>query len=204
MSKLNINNKGKTVVALASLAGLAFVSSNGLSNHLTRVFDSVAISSVQAQTSPNPAPQVQPDQPDVVPLDLLLQQSGASSIVIEDGTAVGVFDDGREIPLADGEYRGEGIMFTVEDMTVTSCEGCDEDMDGESLSAEYCMGGSCDEHTESDITPQEDIFSPTSPTENPTSPTPVPPASEQQQSPMDDEPGVSPSVEPINPSPNPF
>lgn len=196
MSKLNINNKGKTVVALASLAGIALVSSNGLYNHLTRVFDSVAISSAQAQTSPNPAPQVQPE---IIPLDLLLQQSGANSVVIKNGNAVGVFDDGREIPLADGDYSGEGIMFTVENMTVTSCEGCDEDMDGESLSAEYCIGGSCDEHTESDITPQEDIFSPTSPTENPTSPTPLPPASEQ--SPMDE---PSPSVEPINPSPSPF
>jgi len=130
-----------------------------------------------------------------------LQQSGANSIVIEDNRAVGVFDDGREIPLADGTYRGEGIMFTVENMTVTSCEGCEEE--GQSLSAEYCVGGSCDNQTETEVRPQGDIFSPTSPTQSPTNSAPVPPASEQQ-SPMD-EPGISPSVEPINPNPsNPY
>ncbi|AUC60587.1 hypothetical protein AA637_05185 [Cyanobacterium sp. HL-69] len=198
MYKLNINNKGKMAIALVSLTGLAFVSNNAVSQHLARVFDNVAISSAQAQTSPSPTPQ---EQPDIVPLDLLLQQSGANSIVIEDNRAVGVFDDGREIPLADGTYRGEGIMFTVENMTVTSCEGCEEE--GQSLSAEYCVGGSCDNQTETEVRPQGDIFSPTSPTQSPTNSAPVPPASEQQ-SPMD-EPGISPSVEPINPNPsNPY
>lgn len=182
-------------IALASLAGLTLVSNNGASNHLARVFDSVVISPVQAQTSPSPAPTPQ-GQPDIVPLDLLLQQSGANSIVIKDNRAVGIFDDGREIPLADGTYRGEGIMFTVENMNVTSCEGCEEE--GESLSAEYCMGGSCDEQSETDARPQGDIFSPNSPTQSPTSPTPVPPASEQNST---DEPNDYPSVEPVNPSP---
>ncbi|AFZ47429.1 hypothetical protein Cyast_1466 [Cyanobacterium stanieri PCC 7202] len=182
-------------IALASLAGLTLVSNNGASDHLARVFDSVAVSSAQAQTSPSPAPV--PQQPDIVPLDLLIEQSGAERIVIEDNRAVGIFEDGTAVPLADGNYTGEGINFTVENMTVTSCEGCEEE--GEALSAEYCVGGSCDEHTESGATPENDIFSPVTPTENPTSPTtPVPPASEQ--TPMDDQPGISPSVEPVNPS----
>lgn len=200
MSKLNINNKGTVAIALASLAGLTFVNNNGTSDHLARVFDNIAISSAQAQTSPVPQ-----EQPDIVPLDLLIEQSGADRIVIEENRAVGIFEDGTAVPLADGTYSGEGIMFTVENMTVTSCEGCEEE--GEVLSTEYCMGGSCDEHSESDTAPQDDIFTPTTPTENPTSPTPVPPASEQN--PMD-EPGISPSIEPVNPSPmdatpaNPF
>jgi hypothetical protein len=156
MSQFKLNQQGKTAIIIASITGLAVAGNNGLVNQLASFLDSTIVTSVQAQTR-SISPQIRSR---AVSLDLFLRESGANSVAIQGQRAIAIFDGGRQIPLQDGAYQNNDLIFTVENGVVTSCN-CEPDdaPDDEPFWLQHCPGGpgNCPDKPEGEIMPQRGI-----------------------------------------------
>ncbi|WP_069790173.1 hypothetical protein A5482_006650 [Cyanobacterium sp. IPPAS B-1200] len=151
MSQFNLNNQGKTAIIIASITGLAVVGNNGLVNQLAGFLDNAMVSSAQAQMMPSITPDIRSR---AMAVDMFLKQSGANSIAIEGQKAIALFDGGKQMPLPDGAYRHDSLIFTVQNGIVNSCDSCGNGGDDEPMWLQYCPGGKCPDEPEGEIIPQ--------------------------------------------------
>jgi len=139
MSQFNLNGKGKQIIILASITGLAVAGNNGLVSQLASFLDGAVVSSVQAQTIRSVSPE---RVKRAVELNSVLREFRANSIAIQGERAIVLFDGGRQMPLRDGIYRNDSLVFTVENGVVTNCDGCGDDGDDEPFWLQHCPSGS--------------------------------------------------------------
>ncbi|QDZ40959.1 hypothetical protein FRE64_14025 [Euhalothece natronophila Z-M001] len=112
---MKITKKGKTLITLVSIAGIATASSSGLISQLTQSLDRAMIPKVQAEEST-----IRNLQQRAIPVADALAKFEAVGIVIKDGRAAVVDERKNHQALRDGVYQHEDLFLVIERGQLTS------------------------------------------------------------------------------------
>ena len=106
---MKITKKGKTLITLVSIAGMATASSSGLISQLAQSLDSAMIPKVQAEEST-----IRNLQRRAVSVEDTLKRYQGVRIAIESGKATVVDQRNNHQALRDGVYQHEDLFLVVE------------------------------------------------------------------------------------------
>ncbi|QDZ40957.1 hypothetical protein FRE64_14015 [Euhalothece natronophila Z-M001] len=141
---MKIKKRGKTLITLVSIAGMATASSSGLISQLAQSLDRAMIPKVQAEEST-----IRNLQREAIPLREALARFEAVGMKIEGRRAAVVDERGNPQPLKDGVYEHEGLFLVIEREQLTSYfeQGTGKLFDGDDDDELWieCIGPYCPE-----------------------------------------------------------
>ena len=111
---MKITKKGKTLITLVSIAGMATASSSGLISQLTQSLDRAMIPKVQAEEST-----IRNLQQRAIPVEEALKRYQGVRIAIESGRAMVADERDNYQALRDGVYQHEDLFLIVEQGQLT-------------------------------------------------------------------------------------